>query len=959
MSADLPPLGPAARSLWAKSDRGARPGQWLPVLHHLLDVAACAWEVLAREPARTGDLLAGDLGVDAELARRWTCALAGLHDLGKASPAFQQLWDAGAARVRVHLRVPTTQPAVPHGVVTQERLGGLLPLACGWPADLARHVGDAVGCHHGRRADPGHLSDRDHGGAEWVGVQLELVDAVFAAFGLLDAPPPPVEALTGAAFMRLAGLTSFADWVGSSFPLPDRVDELAFTDPGAYLERARSRARAALDDIGWTTREPLRPDLPDLGTAFAYIGGFGARSLQTLLAGQVAQGADDPRPLLALVEAPMGEGKTEAALYAFLGLQNALGHRGLYVALPTQATGNAMYDRLLKFLDWQLRGQARTVTVDLQLLHGGAELHARHGERRARTRTLRQQRLTTHPNAPGDPAEADAFRVTAEGWFAHRKRALLSEYGVGTVDQALLGVLAVPHQFVRLWGLGNRVVVLDEVHAYDTYTTRLIHALVAWLRALGSSVIVMSATLPRETRLDLLKAWGTPESGEAEYPRLTLARAGETRAATHHVPGPRRELNVRLQPLDPNPSAVARQAVDLASVGGCVAVIVNTVQRAQDVFVAVRDLLGDRCQTVRRGSKHPERVGVHLFHARYPVAERADREERVLRYLGPQPATYRRGDEEITGEVRPARFILIATQVAEQSLDFDADVMVSDLAPVDLLLQRAGRLHRHAGNTRRRGPHSPATLHVAGLGEWPGAALGEHRWKYVYAPALLYRTWHALRGREWLRLPDDLDPLVQGVYACPPLDGLTPEQTATLAAADADLTSRTTNEATLGGGAHLGLPGDFLSRSPTAPQADPDGEPPQDDDHAEDAPQLGTRLGERSVRIVLLHRRDGSVWLDADGREKPCLHNLRKDDWDTARRIYERSLQVTRPDIVSGIEAHVSTNGLRLGGEHQGWAAHPLLRGCLPLVLTGGEATLGRTRVRLDDELGVVYERVG
>ncbi|GMA16869.1 CRISPR-associated endonuclease/helicase Cas3 [Deinococcus metallilatus] len=965
--------------LWAKSGQksahqdGAQTG-WLPVLHHLLDVGACAQAILEREPARTRALLAADLGADSAAdqatALRWTCALAALHDLGKASPAFQHLWPEGAARLASHLSVPAHKPATPHGLVTQNLLPGLLT-ARGWPGPLARGVADALGCHHGFRAPTPPAHDRGTGPG-WAAVQAELLELVLKGFGLEDAAPPPVTALTGAAFMRLAGLTSFADWIGSSFPLAPTPDPLAFADPAGYVQEAAERARSALDALGWTVRQPLNPDPGSVDETFAYLPGFRARPLQTLLADLL--NADDPRPALVLVEAPMGEGKTEGALYSYLQLQNAAGHRGLYVALPTQATGNAMYTRLLTFLGEQARARSGPITVDLQLLHGGAALNDTYqahlaGASRAQARPPAQQALPVTPNV-AEAGRAAPHALDADGpggsvgaaeWFSHRKRALLSEYGVGTVDQALLGVLGVKHQFVRLWGLGNRVVVLDEVHAYDTYTTQLIYALCRWLRALDSSVIIMSATLPAQTRRDLLDAWGATPDPAPTYPRLTVARGGDTKAGSRHVPGPRRRTTLTLRATAPDPAALARQAVALAEAGGTVAVIVNTVQRAQDILREVRAQLGGRFQSMCQASKHPGRVGVHLYHARYPADDRAQREERVLRYLGKQPARYVKNGREHVGDVRPERFILIATQVAEQSLDFDADVMLSDLAPVDLLLQRAGRLHRHADNTGRRGAHETPMLYVAGLDGWPEAALTEYHWKYVYEPALMYRTWHALQDRPHLILPDDLDPLVQTVYdpTSPLLVGLDAAQQTALERADLQLAHRRRNDALTGAFAHIGTPEALLDLAPPPGEGDPDGEPTHDDaDPTPEGPRHGTRLGEENLRIVPVHCIQRGLFLDECANHPAQTVTLRKDDWDTARAVYARSLQVSRHDLLRHMGAHHDRHGVRLGTAHVGWAAHPLLRDVQPLVLVNGEATLGNTRVRLDPELGLTYERL-
>ncbi|WP_221090840.1 CRISPR-associated helicase Cas3' [Deinococcus aquaedulcis] len=921
--------------LWAKSDRNEKKtledGRYLPVLTHLLDVAACTWEILELEPPHTLALLAEDYGLDVDTARRWVCALAGLHDLGKASPTFQALWDMAKKRPLAgveRLVAGAGTNKVPHGEVSQLLLPCLLTLV-GWEEQAANRVADAVGCHHGRRIDKHvveKIQDAEAGKGDWGEARFILFEKVLEAVGLdPESPPvPPLPDLSAPAYMRLAGLTSFADWVGSSFEVPSEVDPVPIQDPAAYFEKARGKARTKLESIGWTRREPLQQEVQSPAEMFAYIPGFAPRALQEQLAALLP--SLNAEPTLILVEAPMGEGKTEAGLHAATWLQTKLGHRGLYVALPTQATGNAMYTRFRRFLH---EASQRDIEPDLQLMHGGALLNKAY-----------QENITRTLNPARDPSTADEERlnVRAESWFSARKRAGLSEYGVGTVDQALLGVLGVPHQFVRLWGLGNRVVLLDEIHAYDTYTGHLIHALLRWLRALGSSVILMSATLPAASRRELLDAWGTREEGEAApYPRLTVAQSGE--AKSHHIAGSRTQTPITVRSLGASVEEVAQKALDLAVGGGCVAVIVNTVQRAQDVFSVIRERhVGNLRTVLNKGAK--DDLCAILFHARYPADDRDKRETAVLKFLGPQPYENKElGVKE--ADYRPRRLILIATQVAEQSLDFDADVMISDLAPIDLLLQRAGRLHRHAKNGGRRHGHTTPNLWVAGLDTWPATAMDTHKWQWVYAPHLLYRTWLKLKDGSQIELPADLDVLVQDVYGESEWFTLEQEQRAQLDAATAKFRNETGNDARFGDLAHIGNPEDFFNNVPTV-RPEPDGEPTHDDEW----PQ--TRLGEQNIRLVPVHRVRSEYFLDPEGK-KPAHTGtwVGKLDRDQATTIFKRSLRVSRRELV-----HLAP---QLAPGHTSWSDDTLLSDCVPLPLVNGKVRVGNLDVELDPELGLIY----
>ncbi len=913
-------LSVAAQSLWAKSPKtSADPPEGHAVISHLLDVAACVWEILEREPTSTLALLAQDFHLEIAQARAWVCALAGLHDLGKASPAFQQKWPVGRERVKTHLswlgsqRLPTDD--TPHNHITQVTLPDFL-VGCGWDFDVAEKVSDAIGAHHGFRATGGELQQaletRERGQKDWDEVRLELFKVVLEACGVGQAPS--ITVLSGAAFQRIAGLTSFADWVGSSF---------AFSpfdgDARAYFEGAKLQARAKLDSIGWVPREPLMTQETPINAVFSYIDQhFQARPLQDALEKWLAV----DQPALFIVEAPMGEGKTEAAFYAHLELQRRVLHRGMYIALPTQATGNAMFERTRAFL----KSRGRQTPPDLQLLHGATELSEDF------------QRLIVESNTEADALEGVAARV----WFSSRKRALLSEYGVGTVDQALLSILNVKHQFVRLWGLGNRVVVLDEVHAYDAYTGGLIAVLVRWLHALGSSVILMSATLPDKTRRELLGAFGAKDVPEAPYPRITRVVGGQTVAVTFES---RPQKPVRLERLAKDVPTVAGTLLDLTRHGGCVACIVNTVQRAQDLYRALEGNLED--------------VNVHLFHARYPMEERLAREREVLRLFG-------KVDNGLNPN-RPKHAILIATQVVEQSLDLDFDAMVSDLAPVDLLLQRSGRLHRHSVNDTHRHGHDTPRLLVSGLefeGDIPDLGDG---WDKVYAPWILLKTWRVLANTvpdgEFLPLentvqdgvpeklvrilnfPNDIDVLVQRVYddAMPanlPPEMLEPFQQARAKFLKDDLDMRKAAKYAV------------IGNDPTGT----DWENAKDQSVDEDDPKIPglgralTRLGEDSIAVVPMFLRDGKLYLRETDTQPITLGA--KVELADAKAIYKRSVGLSRKAVVHGIETHLKLHGLK-----RPWQKTPLLQNLYPLVFENGFAVFGKTVVRLDADLGIVYDK--
>ena len=410
-----------------------------------------------------------------------------------------------------------------------------------------------------------------------------------------------------------------------------------------------------------------------------------------------------------------------------------------------------MFSRVRGFLGNSHPGD----TVQLQLLHGHASLSAefevlrRNGER------------IFSPQYPGVEVDSSRLGVAAAEWFTYRKRGLLAAFGVGTIDQALLAGLRTRHVFVRLFGLSGKAVVIDEVHAYDTYMTTLLERLLEWLAALGSPVVLLSATLPRGRKSALLSAYqrglgqDTPPAApeEAGYPRISWA-LGNSKAISQSVRVSRRsEKAIRMETIGSSPAPQEDPLLELGDFleenlaqGGCAAVVCNTVRRAQDVYHALKPRFQRRAE-----DGHPE---LDILHSQYPFHTREEREERVLARFG-HPGAPR--------VLRPHRSILVATQIIEQSLDLDFDLMVSDMAPADLLLQRAGRLHRHERPSRPPGLEKPRLLLLCP--DMSGAAPRFDRGAAaVYDRHVLLRSWMSLAGRQIIRVPDDVEAIIEYVY---------------------------------------------------------------------------------------------------------------------------------------------------------------------------------------------------
>lgn len=870
--------------LWAKTGRNGE-FRWHPLILHMLDVAASAEAILMREPESTRKRIAACLGLEWEDARPWLMMVMASHDLGKACPGFNRKWqDAPETGLRTRRSVNT---GIHHAYVSQIALEESLR-ARGWPASLAEPVADAVGCHHGNRATPSTIyrlenDARAIGGEDWSEARRSIVQTLETHFK--PSRIPTRQQLSGPDFILLSGLTSFADWIGSNeawFPFgkPEDCENIA-----EWFQKSRDRAELALDSIGWEPRIPLCAE----PKTFEQVFGFSARSLQHAAADILAIIKE---PAILLLEAPMGEGKTEAAFFACLELQRRFGHRGMYVALPTKATGNAMFMRTMTFLGGLGTGRK----LDLQLAHGAATLNEAY-------QNLRLSGIHDMTNGG---------EIRAGEWFTHKKRALLSEYGVGTVDQALLPILPVRHNFVRMWGLSNRVVVFDEIHAYDVYTGTLLVHLLRWLLALGSSVVLLSATLPPAIRRKLAGVVEAemPEH-ETAYPRLTVFQHGEVEQR-RFVPDASRRLTLRIRGVPPHLDGICPAIESHLAGGGMALALVNTVQRAQDLYKLLPegDALRHRGRPV--GKRLPDGMEVFLFHARFPADLRQQREDRILEVFG-------------KGGSRCGRKLLIATQVAEQSLDLDFDLLLTDLAPIDLLLQRAGRLWRYSRSFR---PAAEPILLIAGLtGDEPPSFQDPLWWGRVYREDILLETWCLLRQRQQLTLPDDIDALVQTVY-----DGQVDipdflkerHEKASLTAQGDAIACRVQADQAI-----VGFPDDESWNEPARYIL-------YDEDEAGPHRTLmaQTRLGDDSIVVVPL-------W-PADGFDPEVTPDLRQ-----ARRLYLRTISLSRKGLI---------HRLRNLGIPAGWKKSALLRNCFPLELDARGRSIVDGSVNLTEDLGIVYD---
>lgn len=731
-----PPL-----QLWAKCSSGEGKGGYHPLLFHMWDTAAVA-DAMWRQafPEGTKAVLAEWMGSGSvDEAAAWLSFLCGLHDLGKASPGFQ----GKVPRLRrqlesaLHLRFPRVTGSSKHGEITARVVKDCLlspPAGPSWRGRWgAQDVAACVGGHHGLPIAPGDMPRAGDviqmGGSDWGEVRRSLYLALAHFIPPPHGPPPGLDAdrldhRRVPLLTFLGGLVSVADWIASDenhFPYAPKAD------PEAYASTCRRQAERAVGDLRFDFWEPgSQPrDFRSL---------FEVDELRDMQKQIVLLASGTATPGLVIIEAPTGEGKTEAALYLADRWGAQSGQRGCYVAMPTQATANAMFSRFECCLGHRYPDRAS----QLSLVHGQALLSGHYRELLELSQVYDQE---------GQQQMSEGAVVAGE-WFTYRKRGLLSPFAVGTIDQALMAVLPTPHVFVRLFGLAHRTIILDEVHAYDTYTTTILLRLLAWLSALRCGVVILSATLPQARREALIRAYAGEgvKAPEQSYPRVTWVAAGQAGSTGFSV-RQRQPLHVEWHGSDT--ASLADELTVALAAGGCAACVCNTVSRAQEVYRVLRERL------------RPHGVDVHLFHARYPFGARQERECLALRLFGKDRSH------------RPRAAVLVATQVVEQSLDLDFDLMVTEMAPIDLVLQRAGRLHRHeTGEPRPSGLEAPK-LWLLQPGSDSGGLpdFGVSRW--VYEEYILLKTWETLRGRGLVAVPEDVEQLIEEVYEevpIPPAD---------------------------------------------------------------------------------------------------------------------------------------------------------------------------------------------
>ncbi|OGX35477.1 MAG: hypothetical protein A3C36_02215, partial [Omnitrophica WOR_2 bacterium RIFCSPHIGHO2_02_FULL_52_10] len=668
---------------WAKTKADKTPGK--SVLSHMNDVREAARLLLLQHK-----FLLGQYHCDIDQL----AALAGLHDIGKIAPGFQMkcsqwLRDAGLEKEARVNRWDAIHEA-DHAKITQYVLQDYLS-SVGVDSTAAEYWAAVAGAHHGRLYQPGlRPPDGFKKDDEWDKRRVEVIERFLGNSRLPSLPIDDARPI----FWWMAGLISVADWIGSNENFFPAGIETSFSE-------STEIAKGAFKTVGLDSLDIKQ------GLSFEDVFEFSPNDLQRKI------GADIKEPGLYVIEAPMGMGKTEAALWcSYQFMQRGLAS-GIYFALPTQATSNRIHKRINDFV-----AKITSSSIKTRLVHAGSW-------------------LLDEVNMPSLRPVVDFERESARDavdWFVSKKRALLAPLGVGTVDQALMSVIAVKHFFVRQFALAGKVVILDEVHSYDLYTGTLIKTLCDRLLPLGCTILVLSATLTNSRRKQFLEK-RADQNDDNPYP---LVSSGDFAVSIN----PPESKTVAV--AHKNVSEALKDALDAARKGASILWICNTVNSAQEIFKVAQQ-------------QNDSGVELGLLHARFPMFRRQELEDYWMEKLGKE-------------EKNRSGCILFSTQIVEQSVDLDADLMISELAPTDMLLQRLGRLWRHDRKGRsliQRELWLIAETHL--LDEFKKAAAGEIKKMlgpktFVYAPYVLLRSLEIWGGLSSLTLPRDIRGLLEKTH---------------------------------------------------------------------------------------------------------------------------------------------------------------------------------------------------
>lgn len=639
-----------------------------------------------------------------ETAVNFCRLMALLHDTGKLTPAFQSKiapniygYSDKLENMGINIRNLKEISKSPHNIAGQVILEHY-----GFPKEISV----ITGSHHGRCAystseqleiyKSNYFGYKSINEKLWRNIRKYWIDTALKETGFKsveDIPKPNVKIQ-----MLITGLLIMSDWIASNtkyFPYIN-IDSI-LSEEQIFRRLEYAWKKLSLPESLYIENINNSDDF--FKERFEYTPNDIQKDIMETVRFSHGNG-------IYIIESPMGTGKTETALAVSEIIASVSGAGGIYFGLPTQATANGIFGRIKKWAE-SLDDEKHSI----RLAHGMTELNSEY-----------QQLFHGRAVDSGDES------LVVHEWFEGRKQALLSDFVIATVDQFLLASLKQKHVMLRHLGLAGKIVIIDECHAYDAYMNVYLDHTLRWMGEYEVSVIILSATLPPQRRNELIKAYTGKQPDiekSLEYPVLTWtdSEGVHQKALKNNIP----EKHIKISEIKEN--ELIFNLSDKLSDGGCASIIVNSVSYAQKLALYIED-------------KMPE-YHVICFHSRFTASDRADIERNILSLTGKESNTSERN-----------KLIVVGTQVLEQSLDIDFDYMITEICPMDLLLQRSGRLQRH----KLKRPEKLKNAELAILRP-------EIEKKSVYSPWIIKMTEKYLP--EKLIIPSDIPFLVSSVYAEP------------------------------------------------------------------------------------------------------------------------------------------------------------------------------------------------
>jgi len=700
---------------------GDSPEDWLSVKNHLIDTMGVIADLCGNE-SFVSESVCRAAGYSREEFRTLAVFYAGVHDIGKCSAIFQMRISRAIADQLMRLESLGIQAITPspdkNNNYSHPLVGAAILLQKGFSEKSAEIIASHHGLSVGGVSYKKFLTNRNakiqiYGGtpepyeAAWdeiISEALERCGSDKDGINLLESR------LSVDSQIIFTGLLIVADWIASNtyfFPLIGSGEN-------SEQRTRKGMARVRLPE-GWEPEFRIMDDM-DFSERFGFTpNGFQHQILSLINAEEQRMSGVG----MVIAETPTGSGKTETALALAEILAKEHGCSGIFFGLPTQSSADGLFHRIHSWIN-SLNDSDIAEQISVRLAHGNAQFNQEY------------QKMFSLAVSPDENSEVSEAAVV-NTWLAGRHRSLLSNVVIGTVDQALMACLNTRYLQLRHFGLAGKVVIIDEVHSYDAYTSTFLQTLLAWLGKYGVPVILLSATLTSESRRILLGKYLNKEDSavslpaeDISYPSLTWTGNSEFHYR-HLISDPKDRKTVSISLADESDFSVLLGR--LAESRGCVGVIVNTVRRAVEIYRRLAE----------SGSNK-----VFLLHSRFLPEDRAKIEQQITAHVGKNSSSAER-----TG------CIVIGTQVLEQSLDLDFDVMISDLCPMDMLLQRIGRLHRH-----RR----PASERPAALVEPKCYVIDTSEHNRIYAPFVISATLEQLRKTSLVTVPDDVSGLLEKTY---------------------------------------------------------------------------------------------------------------------------------------------------------------------------------------------------